>query len=1367
MSFSFRNGALATASLPLFFVLLLVLAVFSIAIPSASAVVDATAPVASGLEIKQGGDLIGTIRFGVTYPIDILFAVTEAESSISEVKLDISDLNPMYSYDMTASCSGTNPFTCRLSNAFLNVNSDSANVIVKMTNSDGTVGETTLSYTFTSDNTAPTASFLGTTTCNAGRTKCYIKSGANTLVLEHDSQASDFSNFNIFLDGDSPFTRKRIDSCEASRCTAQVSLTCTERPTGYQLYVAAGSSDDAGNQLTGTLTTRLYCDNTLPEILNYVIRPSSGNEYYATGDTIILKLNVTETGGEPPLVYADFSGFGQQDPVQAACTQITGTTTNWECQAVSAALQAGPYTATLRFYAKDASGLQAEQTESIDVLGFEEGEPTTHWSVVSTQNSPNLFVRQFLERRQASTYAHIRLSSSAVNERILTVEAAECEGSIGDTSISAYLDTPVLLTEGLQTPDIIVEYPLRTTIGEITEGNDLVYVCPILVYSIVGDRITRNPQVLNFTLRMTLQDSGNMAEAVEQEILELRAKKTAIRERLVNAQQKIDMLKRLCNVYTIPQAAGNTIASTAQTIEMTVPVAGQAVANGLTTTVSDPLQRMNNYPGASEIQSMCKFISCKHDPFGIKGMMEDWPLTDELSLVTRGGNFSESMDPEQSFFWSVATLCVPGFIHNLEKLEAINCEYEYCLTNWAKQGMPIDQCGEVKSFNTCKFWAGEAFSVIPYTQILKDISRMATQILTDPATALGFTFGVIAKLDGCKVLPAGRGACQLLIGIPELQTQIQQLMDMGSFVANGNGPYSDNPMGVCDELLGDAAQQNQYVPTDFDEQTLERNCQGTQGVNCNIDQAFSGNYVVMGTAQDPDDMHVYYNRNPNGRTPSYEDMGKVEEFESRVQNTQQGISSAIIYHEVRVNDITQARTFVQHQIEVLGGQNPPDGIYKITVSDGTQRNAINSLINSPEMISQRITFEPGSNILNFPSYEAYTEFLNSATAEVSDTNQALNILRTEQIAAQGMNQNVDQVNAAADALLAYQRARFTDPDAQEAIGESVRLRRDLDVQNTARDRYNTEEVIPARNEVNNLRNARQQINDFIGPITNTQLREMYTRLTGHEPLFATDINGPNYRELLMGELDGKISSAQGTLESRLGILAEKDEQILDLNQQLADANQAADEWQEITDFFNGPDAYANWGNILSVARGFNYISSFIWAPEDNYLWKQWAINKFGRFLGYLDVVDNLENEICHITGYRTPPGTTTSGTFGSQPSMHIESQKSQGYDRGDGITVYDYFVSGAIVPKIPTAQSLNFRIVLKGSGYTYTLIQGALNESNPAVLWNTEDLLTLQNSSMVYDTVCIDINGNDVSASLFFDNPPRNNRLCNRVSEID
>jgi hypothetical protein len=90
-----------------------------------------------------------------------------------------------------------------------------------------------------------------------------------------------------------------------------------------------------------------------------------------------------------------------------------------------------------------------------------------------------------------------------------------------------------------------------------------------------------------------------------------------------------------------------------------------------------------------------------------------------------------SLNVKESWILSLATLCIPGMIYNLEKWRQIQCTYGNCLISNARNSLPTTLCTSNKAFAECKFIYGPIFELVPFANFLSQIQNIIKNIMSN------------------------------------------------------------------------------------------------------------------------------------------------------------------------------------------------------------------------------------------------------------------------------------------------------------------------------------------------------------------------------------------------------------------------------------------------------------------------------------------------------------------------------------------------------------------------------------------------------------------------------------------------------------
>ncbi|MBU3942308.1 MAG: hypothetical protein KKF74_05335, partial [Nanoarchaeota archaeon] len=195
--------------------------------------------------------------------------------------------------------------------------------------------------------------------------------------------------------------------------------------------------------------------------------------------------------------------------------------------------------------------------------------------------------------------------------------------------------------------------------------------------------------------------------------------------------------------------------------------------------------------------NLCKYISCDKTIWGgwytdIIDQNKGLEIFKEMKFNSGEGATFWPTSPKDSIVLSLATGCLPGIIHGLQKARQVECYYVLCLKKAADEGIPLSVCDEQKAYLECVFIFGEIFQIIPFAGFFKGLAEQFTMIVSDP---LGLIFGGLNFY--CKMQPAGAPHAICVIGhlVPTLASITQDIIgfaDTDSWWISGD---------VCEEAL--------------------------------------------------------------------------------------------------------------------------------------------------------------------------------------------------------------------------------------------------------------------------------------------------------------------------------------------------------------------------------------------------------------------------------------------------------------------------------------------------------------------------------------------------------------------------------------
>lgn len=101
-----------------------------------------------------------------------------------------------------------------------------------------------------------------------------------------------------------------------------------------------------------------------------------------------------------------------------------------------------------------------------------------------------------------------------------------------------------------------------------------------------------------------------------------------------------------------------------------------------------------------------------------------------ISIASCEGLFANGLDPTRNLMSSIISLCLPGILVNLDKLEQNQCQKILCEYDMAQKGLTPILCGKQAAYNTCLI-TGEGYDVIEGI-LIGSLRQNIRQILENP-----------------------------------------------------------------------------------------------------------------------------------------------------------------------------------------------------------------------------------------------------------------------------------------------------------------------------------------------------------------------------------------------------------------------------------------------------------------------------------------------------------------------------------------------------------------------------------------------------------------------------------------------------------
>ena len=554
-----------------------------------------------------------------------------------------------------------------------------------------------------------------------------------------------------------------------------------------RITFSSPSHDDAKNTLVSDDSYDIFFDANKPVFLNRTIigaYPLRGEliDYPVTGGTVEIIINISED--VPTVATADFSdiadvGIKKVDCVDNVCRfkEIGPLYTRTP----------GDIEAIVPVNITDCVG----NVENVDIklnISYLEETPGNIWTYNVGDPMPAAIDTQTMEVIQHKIYFPLRLSgpNPATAEPILQ-RTLKCVGETGFIT-----GKPDLLGNPSITP--MAKFTLRR--GGVPP-NPLVYNCTISTITRTSTGIISLPEIDNVTFTIPFENLplGTIDDALQRKMNDIKSSPLVRGKWIGQLDKLITTLENVCALY-------NTIATVAAIIDgvaeglALIPItkpAGNAlgkVGKGLTKVSQDTIGKIAN--------PLCKAVSCNWGAQEtVKGVLEFYQSAGLSSLVseeTTFGLISEfSIDPKDSMITSIATFCIPGILHNLQKARAIECTYVFCIQNEVSEGVPAFFCEAERASQWCRYVWGELFQIVPFAQFIDDVLDQVKDAIRDPINTI-----IKVTLFACTKAPDTIFAapCRLAVNFGTAASGVQNLVTFSRTFKDSWNPRED----ICERI---------------------------------------------------------------------------------------------------------------------------------------------------------------------------------------------------------------------------------------------------------------------------------------------------------------------------------------------------------------------------------------------------------------------------------------------------------------------------------------------------------------------------------------------------------------------------------------
>jgi hypothetical protein len=403
----------------------------------------------------------------------------------------------------------------------------------------------------------------------------------------------------------------------------------------------------------------------------------------------------------------------------------------------------------------------------------------------------------------------------------------------GDSSDIQFIRDYEFIDSG--TPNSLAQFiklTLKATSYE--DVDELRITCGMRLSSRVGSTfIPEEIETVDIVISFFANPAGNLGEAYEQELADAIDDATeGILNKIAALEEFVEIARKIC---TIVQGIQSILQSLATIISVFDGAADGALSTVIGSFAGLALKEEDGVICLEEVETQtlmtsiwsitsgfCDFITCRFSLSGwlwnsltpgeegkgswfhdlqknlqdySGGAFVDYFQRNPGGTTMKDGGGNAYSNTEESLFWSIINLCIPGIIKNLNEYRQIQCRYALCLKNDVPSGVPKEACSSMKSYMTCKYIYGEIFAAIPIFAFFDQIMGQIRSIFMTPTGMLSIMGLFCAPVVGCGQIAApviGSGiaprACdiyKLVKSLAEIVSNVMRIADKDTWNIEG------------------------------------------------------------------------------------------------------------------------------------------------------------------------------------------------------------------------------------------------------------------------------------------------------------------------------------------------------------------------------------------------------------------------------------------------------------------------------------------------------------------------------------------------------------------------------------------------------
>ncbi len=252
---------------------------------------------------------------------------------------------------------------------------------------------------------------------------------------------------------------------------------------------------------------------------------------------------------------------------------------------------------------------------------------------------------------------------------------------------------------------------------------------------------------------------------------------------LSSADKLLSTSEDLCNVLTAIKTGSVTSDAIAITVKYGIVT---SAAYPSVKSIADRIFNLNeNFEKYGE--KFCEFVYCNNEwTDKVENFYNNLELPLQSKLEGYGLTFKKK-DVRDSLILSSISLCVPGIVKNIKRIQNIDCASKLCYLEASKGNVPFSYCDVSSSIAYCQYTGNEILQIVPFGDFV-DSFGVIGDIIEHPFTALsGWIVDTASKyIEEVRVVIEAKKLVEIFSSFGSEDNSVENIFDDNSYCTTLN-----------------------------------------------------------------------------------------------------------------------------------------------------------------------------------------------------------------------------------------------------------------------------------------------------------------------------------------------------------------------------------------------------------------------------------------------------------------------------------------------------------------------------------------------------------------------------------------------------